>query len=153
MAVTTQTLVSNQLMSSICTTFNQEDTVGMLNIVLSTASRCEPDCICPVVFVRNQNCYSADSCSCVNRTNFLNSLEICLVQSTTLQLCINNITDKMNNSHLHIFQTKFSSCYQYSLLYSYRKYIKAFTVLLLGNNNNIIIYSWYSSFIYWMNLI
>ena len=124
--------MTNQQAGYVCRMIHTKDIYGPLNIVLPTNDNiCEPDCICPIVFLLNQDCYTAELCSCIHNTVFTHTLSLCRTEPTNIQLCINNITDGMNGSRLHIFQSKTSYC-QNSWIYSYRNYVKAFMILIAG---------------------
>lgn len=128
-AVFTEQLIISSSQRSSCVSHNTQQNPGVLNVILPSVRSCQADCICSVLLLANQNCYDFQTCSCISETSFLNSLTVCVSNISHLLICIGNFTDEMNNTNVHFFVTRHSSCIQQNLYYSYRKYVKAIKII------------------------
>ena len=60
-------------------------------------------------------------------THFINSLNVCSIDLTNLQLCFSNISSQLNDSNIHLYQTIISNCIN---PYTFRKYVKSFKITI-----------------------
>lgn len=108
-----------------CINFNTQAYPGALYIVIPSKNNCKSDCVCPVVLIADQDCQNFQMCSCIMDTHFNDSLRICSTTQSYLQLCISNVTSGMNNTNVHLYTQRYTTCAP-----SYRKYVKAFKIII-----------------------
>lgn len=123
--------------TSACIDYAFQRVNGVLNIVLPTRDPCRLDCICPVILITNPGCYNFQSCSCIADTRFNGYLYVCVSNGTMFNVCFSNLNSAMNNSLLHLYQTKYSNC-QNEMIYLYRNYVKSFKIIVTDNLNYIV---------------
>ena len=90
-----------------------------------------PDCLCPIIILKEDDCYNLEQCHCANEAVILNSAEIvnvCHNSSTgKLSLYIQNIKRTDNNTHLHCYNSKV--CNHGSSGQLIREYIDSFKII------------------------
>ena len=114
---------------AVCTSHTIQNT-GVINFVFPSINDCEADCICPLLVVASHRCYNFASCSCLTESYFRESINICAINTSTIQICFNNLTNEMNGTNIHLFQTQYLNCQHHQSTFAYRKYIRAFMILV-----------------------
>ena len=124
-------------LSNLQTSFYSELFLCIFYLVLPRENDfSEQDCFCPVIFEKESletedDCFNLENCSCLSYTRFKHSnLEVCrpfVFHFGDYTLSIQNLTKKMNNSRLHIFQGYFCDN---DFFPTYRLYTHLFEILI-----------------------